>query len=86
MRPILIALCAFALTACRADESLTVYGGAGAWQLVRLDGNPYEARATIAFGPEGRVTGQGACNGYGATQTAPYPWFELTEMLSTQIA
>ncbi|MDC0739220.1 META domain-containing protein [Cognatishimia sp. SS12] len=86
MRSLVLLISFIALMSCRADESLTAYGGAGTWQLQRLNGQPYAARATIAFGTNGAVTGQGACNGYGATQTAPYPWFELREMLSTQIA
>lgn len=76
----------FALAACDQDETLVAYGGAGTWRLSALDGADYSAEATMTLGKGGAVTGTAPCNGWSATQSAPYPWFELSQILSTRRA
>ncbi|WP_425039409.1 META domain-containing protein [Primorskyibacter sp. S187A] len=76
-----------ALGACRADESVAAYGaGETLWQLVRIDGAPFEAHATMRFGESGAVFGQAPCNSFSARQSAPYPWFELGPIRATKRA
>ncbi len=76
------------VSSCSADETLSGHGGGDGrtWKLVELDGHAFPASATILFGTKGQASGQAPCNVYGATQTAPYPWFELTNIISTQMA
>ena len=69
------------------DETVSGYGGSEqVWQLVEINGDEFRATATLEFGRNGRVTGQGPCNTYSATQTVPYPWFELDQIASTKMA
>ncbi|WP_435311825.1 META domain-containing protein [Primorskyibacter sedentarius] len=75
-----------ALAACERDETLAAYGGAGDWRLSALDGAVYSATATMRIGDGGEVSGRAACNAWGASQTAPYPWFELTPIVATKRA
>lgn len=75
------------LAACRADETLTGYGAADrTWVLQEIDGAGFTASATIRFPSEGAVTGMAPCNGFSASQTAPYPWFTLTAIRATRVA
>jgi heat shock protein HslJ len=76
------------ISSCSADETLAGHGGGDGrtWELVEIDGVAFPASATIIFGAKGQVAGRAPCNGYGATQNAPYPWFGLTNIISTQIA
>ncbi len=77
MRPLAILIGLF-LAACAPNETLTQYGGDSyRWKLVELDGSPVTYTADMQFGPRGAVTGNGPCNPFRATQTAPYPWFAL---------
>ncbi|MGH1463735.1 MAG: META domain-containing protein [Cognatishimia sp.] len=74
-------------TACKTDETLAAYGAADTtWQLTTIDDSAFAARATLNFLPDGLVRGHAPCNSFTATQTAPYPWFELTPVLSTKRA
>jgi len=67
-----------ALAACRGDETLTGYGAADRdWHLDT-------ARLTLRFGTGGKVSGHGPCNSFTATQTAPYPWFDLGGFEATE--
>ena len=69
------------------DETVSGYGGSEqVWQLVEINGDEFRATATLEFGRNGRVTGQGPCNTFSATQTVPYPWFELDQIASTKMA
>ncbi|WP_099826860.1 META domain-containing protein [Oceaniglobus indicus] len=82
MRYLLIPLL---LAACGGDE--TVSGQVDpdlTFALSTLDGTAFPARATIAFPGEGKVLGQAPCNRWSARQTAPYPWVEITGILSTK--
>ena len=42
--------------------------------------------ATVIFLTEGRVEGNGPCNAWSASQTAPYPWIELGPIAATRRA
>lgn len=76
-----------ALTACRADESLSQFADPEAeYHLIELDGAAFVARATIAFPTEGEVTGQAPCNRYFAAQSVPYPWFQVHNIGATRMA
>lgn len=75
------------LTACLKDE--TVSGQTTAsdiWVLNTINDIPSGGRITIEFPEEGRIAGQAPCNRYFATQTAPLPWFEVSQIGSTKMA
>mgnify|MGYP001803659394 CR=1 FL=1 len=75
------------IPACQSDETVARYGAAGVtWQLSELNGAPYSARATVVFEPGGPLSGQAACNRYSATNTVPYPWFEIGPIAATRMA
>lgn len=73
-----LCLAAVMLGGCFQDETLAAYGAEGkTWHLHSIDGADFAPRATIIFGEKGGVSGQGPCNSWFGTQTAPYPWFAL---------
>lgn len=73
-----------ALSAC-ADESVSGYADRDAnYQLVEIDGMPFNASASIAFPEPGRAQGTAPCNQWSATQTAPYPWISLGPITATR--
>jgi len=75
------------LSQCGADETVAGYGGAGrVWTLTELNGAPFDARATLTFPEDGKISGQAACNGFSGPMTAPYPWFEVGDMIVTRMA
>lgn len=75
------------LAACQiSDKTLAGHGALGQWQLTEINGTPFAASATITFQEDGKVSGNAPCNSFGATQTAPYPWFELSPVFSTKRA
>jgi len=75
------------LNGCQGDETVRAYGAADKqWRLVDLNDTAFSASATLTFPETGRVTGQGPCNGFSATMTVPYPWFELGPIAATQRA
>ena len=77
----------FALAACFADETVAGYATDGAvYRLVELNGTAFDASATITFGDDGAVSGEGPCNRYSGRQSAPYPWFELGPLRATKRA
>ena len=66
----------FLLAACRNDETVRAYGAADrVWLLQELDGEIFDASATLTFPNGGGIAGQAPCNTYGADMTSPYPWF-----------
>lgn len=76
-----------ALAGCRADETVTAYGGADKlWVLESLDGKPFDEPATLSFPESGQIAGQAPCNRFTATQSAPYPWFEAGAIAATRMA
>ena len=77
---------ALAATAC-ADETISGYADPSATYVVtEIDGAPFAPRATIAFPEQGTARGEGPCNSWSASQTAPYPWIELGPILATKRA
>ncbi len=75
-----------ALLGC-ADETVSGFAGDQTlFQLSSLDGAEFAATATIDIGTQGQVTGNAPCNSYNATQSAPYPWFELGPIAATRRA
>ncbi|WP_116597962.1 META domain-containing protein [Primorskyibacter marinus] len=84
--PKLLLVPLLALAACDRDETLVSYGGAGTWQLSALDGADYSAKATMTLGKGGAITGTAPCNSWSAMQSAPYPWFDLSPIISTRRA
>ncbi|MGC1495846.1 MAG: META domain-containing protein [Sulfitobacter sp.] len=87
MRLILL-IAALSLTAaCKKDETVRAYGGAGKdWHLSELNENPFTAKATLTFPEAGRIAGNAPCNSYNATMTVPYPWFEVGPIAATKRA
>ncbi len=69
------------------DETLTGYGAQGqVFVLQTINGDPFPARAAITFPEEGRIAGEGPCNGFSASQNQPYPWFEAGPIAATKRA
>lgn len=86
MRP-LILLATVLLAQCDQDETLTAYGAAGqVWRLTELNGSRVSGSATLEFAEDQTMRGTGPCNLFSAKVTAPYPWFELSPILSTRRA
>lgn len=76
-----------ALAACKADETVSGFADpAVQYRLMELDGMPFEARATVAFPQPSDIIGQGPCNSYFATQSAPYPWFDVQGIGASRMA
>ncbi|WP_298298093.1 META domain-containing protein [uncultured Litoreibacter sp.] len=72
---------------CQGDETLTGHGAAEkVFTLRSINGEPFNARATITFPEEGKIAGQGPCNSYSAIQEVPYPWFKAGPILATKRA
>lgn len=84
----LLAACALLLgAACNGDESVANYGAAGKlWTLSEIDGEAFQARASLTFGEDGQVSGQAPCNRFSSKQSAPYPWFKIGPVMATKMA
>ena len=75
-----------ALAACGGSETVTQYGGADyTWQLQEIDGSAVDYGASLVLAEGGKVTGQGPCNSFLATQDAPYPWINIQVDVVEQI-
>ena len=75
------------IPACQADETVARYGAADRlWTLQTLNGTAFSATATLEFDSGGPVSGQAPCNRFSATNTVPYPWFQLTPIIATRAA
>jgi heat shock protein HslJ len=75
------------LTACLKDESVSGYAVPEAiYVLQELDAAAFTASASLQFPGRGQVTGKGPCNGFRATQTLPYPWIEIQDLVATKRA
>lgn len=75
------------LLACGPDETISGYADPQAvFVLQAINDGPFAARATIRFPEAGRISGDGPCNGYSATQSAPYPWFDAGPIVATRRA
>lgn len=76
-----------ALTLCAGDETVSGYANPDAiYHLIEINGAAPAAPSTISFPAEGRVAGRAPCNTYTATQTQPYPWFNVEAIRSTRRA
>jgi heat shock protein HslJ len=70
-----------------SDETISGYADRTAvYGLIELDGAPFSPPATISFPEPGRAAGEGPCNAWFATQSAPYPWIELGPIGATRRA
>ncbi|MDG1102746.1 MAG: META domain-containing protein [Ascidiaceihabitans sp.] len=86
MRFAVLALLAF-IPACQADETVRTYGAAAReWTLVEINGQPFNASATLTFPDGDTIAGKAPCNRYSANMTVPYPWFEVGLILATKMA
>ncbi|MFB2530643.1 META domain-containing protein [Paracoccus sp. p4-l81] len=91
-RRILLTLPAtLALAACLPAQPTSQPTGettpfAGPWRLIRLNGRRFDQRATISFGTDGTLTGDGPCNQWGGRQTAVQPAFRAEDVYSTMVA
>ncbi|WP_147110775.1 META domain-containing protein [Tateyamaria sp. syn59] len=75
------------IPACQADETVARYGAAERlWELQTLNGAALPGPATLEFQPGGPVSGQAPCNSFSATNTVPYPWFQLSPIVATRAA
>lgn len=87
MRSLALLLAPLALVACTGNQGVSAFAPPDSiWRLAELDGAVFPARATIRFPAPGRVAGQAPCNSYTASQTAPYPWVEITGITATEMA
>jgi heat shock protein HslJ len=76
---------ALALVACEpAEPQDDLYW----WRLVAIDGQPFAARALIAYPDDRtRVVGQGPCNRFSARRvTSPFPTDRITNIVATEMA
>ena len=88
MKPTLfMPLALLSLTGCGPDETVSGFADPNAtYVLATIDDIAFAANATISFTAEGSVSGSGPCNTFNATQSVPYPWFELGPIASTRRA
>jgi len=76
-----------ALFQCDKDESVAAYGAADqTWVLQEIDGQPYAPNVLLQFPEAGKIAGNAPCNSYTGTLSAPYPWFEVTDLSATRAA
>ncbi len=69
------------------DETISGFTTAEAtWHLTELNGQVFVHNATLSFPKSGVILGNGPCNAFSTTQTAPYPWFEVTPISATKMA
>jgi len=77
---------ALLLLAGCGDETLTAYSPEVSFSLVSINGLAFSSTATLEIGKAGEITGAAPCNNYRASQSAPYPWFEVGPILATKRA
>ena len=72
---------------CRKDETVAAYGASErVWTLAEIDGEPFNANATLTFPEAGKIAGKAPCNSYSASMAVPYPWFETGPVAATRMA
>lgn len=54
------------------------------WQLVELNGAPFEARVTAQLTADGRIEGEAPCNAFEASYTGDWPDIEVEPVLTTR--
>ena len=73
------------LAGCAGEQSRAAFVDPGAtYRLQEISGEPFRARATLRFSPDGSVRGQAPCNSFAFRINAPYPWFEAGPIRSTR--
>ncbi|WP_170787273.1 META domain-containing protein [Ruegeria lacuscaerulensis] len=76
-----------ALFQCGTDETVASYGAADQiWTLKEIDSQPFAASAQLQFHGDGKISGHAPCNSYSGTLNAPYPWFEIQDLIATRAA
>ncbi|MDF1729007.1 MAG: META domain-containing protein [Sulfitobacter sp.] len=69
------------------DETLSGYAaGAPGWELIELQGEPFDGAVTLDFPAAGEIAGKAPCNRYSATLRVPYPWFRAGPVIATRMA
>lgn len=72
---------------CGPDETVSGYANPQAiYVLKSINGTAFDAPASIAFPEQGTVIGNGPCNSFQASQSVPYPWFDLGAIAATRRA
>ena len=56
------------------------------WTLVEINGQPFDANATLTFPGNDTIAGKASCNQYFASMTVPYPWFKVGPIRATKMA
>lgn len=74
------------LAGCATDETITRFAGEGSVWNYKDAPVTADTPVTLSFPEPGQVAGQGPCNRYSATQTAPYPWFDIGPIAATKRA
>lgn len=78
-------LTVLAFTLFQPDQTLRSFGAADrTWQVETLNGEPFEANATISFPGRYRVAGETPCNYFSTSNSTPYPWIELNPIAVTK--
>ncbi len=84
MKFLIPAICLF-LSACVRDESLRAYGADDDVFVLRtLNGQMFNAAASVSFPRPGQIAGNGPCNAFSGPQTAPYPWIAVGPLTVTR--
>ena len=87
MKTALLLVLLLTLPQCARDETLRAYGAGGkTWHLAEIDGTAFGANSSLTFAKNGELNAAGPCNLFSARQTAPYPWFDLSELTVTRRA
>ncbi|WP_235899741.1 META domain-containing protein [Tritonibacter aquimaris] len=75
------------ISGCMRDETVSAYGAADVtWRLQELNGTAVSAPMTLEFLEGGALRGDAPCNQFNGLNTAPYPWFEVTQLILTERA
>lgn len=75
------------LAGCAAAPTVSEFVDPNAvYELERLGGAPFAARATITFPGAGKVSGEAPCNRWSGDQALNYPLVKIGPILSTKRA
>lgn len=56
------------------------------WRLIAIDGQPFTAEATLAFGADGAIAGRAPCNRWFGTNKATLPALDMSGIGATKMA
>lgn len=85
IRPALVALSCTLIGCTPLPDTVGEAAPTGTvYRLSAFNDAPATFGATIRFFEDGTVSGAGPCNSYRATQKAPLPWVEITDLTSTR--